>query len=154
MAARYYPQGNRGACGYSTATGYHTIPFGEHIETSNKEVLTVVHVENAWAADHIDELLEIPGIDAIFCGPWDLSQSLGIPGEVEDERVAGRIEKVFKACASNGVATGMFVDRPELSRKWVEKGVRYMTCQVDAGIYSAASKALADELKRYIAEAK
>lgn len=145
--AHYYPMGNRGACGYSAATHYHTIPFTDHVASSNQEALVVLHVENAWAADHIDELLEIEGIDTIFCGPWDMSQSLGIPGQVEDERVQGRIQKVFDACAAKGVATGMFVDDPVLAKKWIDRGVTYMTCQVDAGIYSAAAKATVDKLK-------
>ena len=147
MGAHYYPMGNRGACGYSAATHYHTIPFPEHVETSNREALVVVHVENAWAADHIDELLEIEGIDTIFCGPWDMSQSLGIPGKVEDPAVAGRIEKVFQACAAKGVSTGMFVDDPKLAKKWLDRGVTYMTCQVDVGIYSAASKKTVEVLQ-------
>ena len=80
-AARFAPLGNRGSCSYTTGAQYSLTPFAEHIRTSNQEVLTVIHVENVQTANMIDEILEVPGIDVIFCGPWDMSQSLGIPGQ-------------------------------------------------------------------------
>jgi 4-hydroxy-2-oxoheptanedioate aldolase len=135
-ASRYYPRGKRGACAYSAATGYSTIPFPEHIETSNKEVMLVIHVENAWAAENIDEILAIKGIDVIFCGPWDMSQSLGIPGKTTDPAVTGLIDKVLAACDRERIYTGIFVQKPEDAEVWLKKGVKYIACSVDVGMYA------------------
>ncbi len=151
-AARYYPYGNRGACAYSAATGYSTIPFPEHIETSNSEAMVVVHVENAWMADHIEALLELNGIDVVFCGPWDMSQSLGIPGQTKDPLVTDRIDKVLMACREKGVPSGIFVQKPEDADPWLEKGVTYLTCSVDVGIFADAARVIADDLKARVRE--
>ncbi|HSR09938.1 MAG TPA: aldolase/citrate lyase family protein, partial [Thermodesulfobacteriota bacterium] len=95
QAARYFPEGKRGLCSYVRAAGYSAIAPDEHMATSNAEVLTVVHIEGKAAATQIDEILETPGIDVIFLGPWDLSQSLGVPGKTKDPRVIEVMEKVI-----------------------------------------------------------
>ena len=153
-AARYYPMGQRGICNYTAATGYSTIPFDEHMKTSNEEVLLSLHVENAWAAEHIEEILENPGIDVIFCGPNDMSASLGIPGQMEHPKVVALLDKVYAACAAKNVATGIFVKRPELLPHWIESGFRYLTCSTDVGMYADYSRTIADAMKSHIDAAK
>ena len=153
-AARYHPLGNRGACGYSAATGYSTIPFGDHIATSNEEVLVVVHIENKASAEMIDEILGIEGIDVLFFGPWDISQSLGIPGQVKDPRVIGLIDGALESCRARGMKTGIFVEKPEFIKQWLEKGVTYLTCTVDVGMLADASKALAEGMRGQVALAR
>ena len=145
-AARYYPDGNRGMCNYTAATGYSTIPFDEHMRTSNQEVLVAIHVENAWAAENIEEILEIPGIEVVFCGPNDMSESLGVPGQMQHPKVVALLEKVSDACRAKNVATGIFAKRPELIDHWLEKGFTYLTCSTDVGMYADYSKATADEM--------
>jgi 4-hydroxy-2-oxoheptanedioate aldolase len=149
-AVRYHPYGNRGACAYSAATGYSTIPFPEHIATSNAEAMAIVHIENAEAADMIEEILDLGGIDVIFCGPWDLSQSLGIPGRTADPRVTGVIDRVLAACYAKNTATGIFVQKPEDAEKWLKKGVTYIACSVDVGIYADASASFASAMREQI----
>lgn len=153
-ATRYHPLGERGMCNYVAATGYSTIPFDEHMRTSNEEVLVAIHVENAWAAEHIEEILEIPGIDVVFCGPNDMSESLGVPGQMQHPRVVALLDKVFHVCAEKKVATGIFVKRPELMPHWLEKGVQYIACSTDVGIYADYARMTADSMKQEIADHK
>lgn len=150
-ACRYHPMGMRGMCNYVAATGYSTIPFDEHMESSNREVLLAIHIENAWAAEQIDAILEIPGIDVIFCGPNDMSESLGVPGQMSHPKVTALLDKVFSACGDKNVATGIFVKRPEQMQHWLEKGVQYITCSTDVGIYADYARMTADKMKQEIA---
>ena len=149
-AARYHPLGSRGMCNYTAAAGYSTIPFDEHMRTSNEEVLVAVHVENVWAAEHIEEILEGPGIDVVFCGPNDMSESLGVPGQMQHPKVVELLDKVFRACAERGAAAGIFVKRPELLPHWLEKGVRYLTCSTDVGMYADYSRKTSDAMREEI----
>ena len=151
-ATHYYPMGERGMCNYVAAAGYSAIPFDEHMRTSNQEVLVVIHVENVWAAENIEKILEIPGIDVVFCGPNDLSESLGIPGQMEDPRVVALVDKVFAVCQKKNVATGMFIKTPELATHWLEKGVRYLAYSTDVGMYVNKSRADANALRDIISE--
>lgn len=149
-ATRYYPEGNRGMCNYVAATGYSTTPFDEHMRTSNEEVLLAIHVENAWAAEHIEEILGIPGIDVVFCGPNDMSESLGVPGQMQHPKVVALLDKVSDACKKKNVATGIFVKRPELLPHWLEKGFQFLACSTDVGMYADYCKLTADAMRKQI----
>jgi len=149
-AARFAPYGTRGSCSHTSAAGYGNIPYSEHIKTSNEEVLTVIHVENIETVNLINEILEVPGIDVIFCGPWDLSQSLGIPGQTQDERVKCAIKKVAMACKQKKVSIGMFINKPEQVTEWLDVGVTYFTYATDVGIYSQYARQCLNDTQVYI----
>jgi 4-hydroxy-2-oxoheptanedioate aldolase len=134
QAARYFPEGKRGLCSFVRAAAYSAISPDEHMATSNDQILTVVHIEGEAAASQIGEIVEIPGIDVIFLGPWDLSQSLGIPGKTKDPRVIEVMERVIEACKHRGVILGTFVREVEDARRWMEMGVQYMMLSTDAGL--------------------
>ncbi len=134
QAARYYPKGKRGLCSFVRAAGYSAILPDEHMATSNDEVLTVIHIEGEQAARDIQAIVEIPGIDVIFLGPWDLSQSLGVPGKTRDLRVVEVMEKVIAACKEKGIVSGTFVRDIDDAKHWIEKGVTYMMHSTDAGL--------------------
>jgi 4-hydroxy-2-oxoheptanedioate aldolase len=134
QAARYFPEGKRGLCSFVRAAAYSAIPPDEHMTTSNDQVLTVVHIEGEAAASQIRDIVEIPGIDVIFLGPWDLSQSLGVPGKTKDPRVIEVMERVIEACKGRGVILGTFVREVEDARRWVEMGIQYMMLSTDAGL--------------------
>lgn len=145
-ASRYFPNGKRGLCSFTRAAGYSTVPVPEHLSTSNDEVLVVVHVEGEQAGLNIEETLENSGIDVVFLGPWDLSQSLGVPGEVKHPKVIELMEKVIAICLEKGVAAGTFVANEEDFLYWVNKGVTYFTYKTDAGIIAKAEKEIVTNL--------
>ncbi len=134
QAARYFPEGKRGLCSYVRAAGYSAIPPDEHMATSNREVLTVIHIEGEAAASGINAILETPGIDVIFLGPWDLSQSLGVPGKTKDPRVMETMERVIQSCKRKGIVSGTFVREIEDAQQWIDLGVQYMMVSTDAGL--------------------
>lgn len=111
-------------------------------------------MENAWAAEHIDEILEIPGIDVVFCGPNDMSESLGVPGQMQHPKVVALLDKVSEVCRAKHVATGIFVKRPELLPHWLEKGFTYLTCSTDVGVYADYAHMTADGMRKAMADYK
>lgn len=139
-AARYYPEGNRGLCSFVRAAEYSAISPAEHIGSSNKEVLTVVHIEGEESANNTDALLNVPGIDVIFLGPWDLSQSLGVPGETKHPKVINLMHEVIDKCSKKGVAVGTFITTPEDAKYWADRGVQYLMYSTDAGMLVQNSK--------------
>ncbi|MDP3039526.1 MAG: aldolase/citrate lyase family protein, partial [Deltaproteobacteria bacterium] len=120
----------------------------EHMATSNEEVLTVIHIEGERAATEIEAIVETPGIDVIFLGPWDLSQSLGVPGQTKHPRVVEVMEKVIAACRKKGMVTGSFVREIEDARPWLEKGVQYMMVSTDAGLLLRAGTEWLEKLRK------
>ncbi len=150
-AARYFPEGQRGLCSFVRAANYSAIPPEEHITSSNEEVLTVIHIEGEKAVREIEAIVETPGIDVIFLGPWDLSQSLGIPGKTKDPQVIQLMENVIKICQKKGVLTGTFVRFVDEAKHWIEQGVKYMMLSTDAGLLLQVSKERLMGLRKFLA---
>ncbi len=150
QAARYFPEGKRGLCSFVRAANYSAIPPEEHIASSNEEVLTVIHIEGEKAVREIEAIVETPGIDVIFLGPWDLSQSLGIPGKTKDPQVIQLMEKVIKICQKKGVVTGTFVRFVDEAKHWIEQGVKYMMLSTDAGLLLQVSKEKLAGLRQFL----
>jgi 4-hydroxy-2-oxoheptanedioate aldolase len=148
-AARYFPEGNRGLCSFVRAAGYSASPPEEHIPSSNREVLTVIHIEGERAVREIESIIETPGLDVIFLGPWDLSQSLGVPGKTKDPRVIELMEKVIALCKKKGVVSGTFVRFVDEAKYWIDLGVQYMMLSTDAGLLLQVSRERLEGLRKF-----
>ena len=79
-AARYAPDGERGACPIVRATGYWPDDWNAYVQKANREVMLLPLIEDAAAIDELEAIAAIPGIDGLFVGPYDLSVSVGAPG--------------------------------------------------------------------------
>ena len=66
------------------AAAYSSVPGAEHFASSNRETAVIVHIEGVEGVTNLSEILTVKGLDVIFLGPYDLSQSCGVPGQVED----------------------------------------------------------------------
>lgn len=139
--AKYSPLGSRGLSFYTRAGVYGSA--GTQItDRLNQESLIVVHVEGRRGVENIEEIVSVPHIDVIFLGPYDLSQSLGIPGQVRDSRVIDLMQKCVTSIRNAGKAAGTFADNPETAKQWIDAGVQYVGLGVDVGIFLKACQAL------------
>jgi 4-hydroxy-2-oxoheptanedioate aldolase len=143
-AARFDPLGSRGLSQYVRAGDY----WGSdtYTEDQNEDVVLVVQVEGERGVENIEDILAVDGIDAVFLGPYDLSQSLGIPGQVTHERVEALMEDVCERAAEAGVAVGAFADTPEIANRWIDAGVQYVTLGVEAGLFTEHLSSLAADI--------
>ncbi len=146
-AAKYHPLGNRGMNPFTRATGYDPDAFGACMKWANENVIMIVQVEGVEGVDHIDEIISEPGVDVIFLGPYDLSQSLGIPGKVENPAVLEKMESVIAKASEKGVAIGTFADTPERAQKWIDLGVKYLTVSCDSKMLLDGARAIVSALK-------
>jgi len=139
-SVKYAPQGERGVCRYVRAANYSSMDKFEYFKSANKETMIITHIEGVEGINNLDEILSVPGIDVIFIGPYDLSQSLGVPGQVNNSLVVEKMKEVVLKCKQNKVAVGTFADDIETAKFWVSLGVQYMSFSVDVGILYEASK--------------
>lgn len=133
-AARFDPIGSRGLSQYVRAGDY----WGSntYTEDQNESVLLAVQVEGKRGIENIDEIITVEGIDVIFLGPYDLSQSLGIPGQVTHKRVEEMMTKVCALANEAEMAVGTFADTPKIANKWIDAGVQYVTLGVEVGLFT------------------
>jgi 4-hydroxy-2-oxoheptanedioate aldolase len=145
-AAKYVPQGMRGVSPYTRAARY----FSEGaaiFDRLNEETTVLIHVEGTEGLENLDDIITVPGLDVIFLGPYDLSQSLGIPGQVHDPRVVDRMREAAREIDAAGLTVGTFADGPEAAKRWIDAGVRYVSMSVDTGIYLHGCRSMLQGLK-------
>jgi len=146
-SVKYSPQGERGVCRYVRAANYSSMDKFKYFKSANKETMIIAHIEGVEGINNLDEILSVSGIDVIFIGPYDLSQSLGIPGEVNHPLVIEKMKEVVLKCKQSKVAVGTFADNIKTAKSWISLGVQYMAFSVDVGILYNASKNIVNKLK-------
>jgi len=88
----------------------------EYMEKANKTIAVIPQVEHIEAVKNLESYVKIPGLSAIFVGPYDLSGSVGKLGKVKDPEVYGMIQHVQIICSKAGIVTGIFgVDAEEVN---------------------------------------
>lgn len=114
---------------------------------ANDEVLCIPMIETVEAIENIDEILAVPGIDAIYVGPADLSRTLGLPplGDHDDPLFTNALDTILAACAQAGIPAGIHAN-PTLVAKRLEQGFQMVTATSDLiAVMAGARAALAGE---------
>lgn len=129
--AKFPPAGIRGAS-LCRASGYGR-RFGEYFAAHNREVIVVVMLEHIQAVPQADAILATPGIDAALIGPYDLSASMNLAGQLDHPEVRAAQQAILDACQRQKVAAGIHVVPvdPEEVRRRVEAGFRFVACGID-----------------------
>ena len=146
-ASKFYPEGSRGVCRFVRAANYSATPKMDYFKNANSETGVIIHIEGKKALDNINEIIEVDGIDVIFIGPYDLSQSLGYPGEINHPRVIDMMEQIIIKASAKGKRIGTFAENIEEAKKWIKFGVQYISYSVDVGIYYEACSKIVESLK-------
>jgi len=139
-ASRYYPLGARGVSGGRT-TGFGTIELASYLELANREIMVVVMVEDIRGVDTIDEIVAVPGVDMVIEGAVDLSQSLGVPGQVQHPSVQKAIHKIATSCKAHDVPFCAIPRLPGQFESWREQGINAFLLGDDRGVSFRALKA-------------
>lgn len=129
--AKYPPVGKRGV-GLYRASGYGT-KFEEYKRWVNEELVIIAQIEHIDAVKNIDEILEVHGIDGTIIGPYDLSGSMGYPGEFERDDVKKAVSKVLESCKKYNIPSGFHVvdTNPEAIKQKIEQGCTFLAYGID-----------------------
>jgi 2-dehydro-3-deoxyglucarate aldolase/4-hydroxy-2-oxoheptanedioate aldolase len=126
---KYPPRGTRGV-GIGRAHGY-GLTFREYVAAANDEIAVILQAENTNAVDSIDEIVQVPGVDAILIGPYDLSASMGKMGRINDAGVQAAIASVTECCRQAGIPLGIFADSAETAASFIEQGYTLIAISTD-----------------------
>lgn len=143
-AARYAPQGERGACPIVRATRYWPDDWNAYAAKANREIMLLPLIEDRESIDDIEAIAATPGIDGLFIGPYDLSISVGAPGaDFNHPAMSAALDRVSTACRQHGkVIVTTIGDRQErdYSRGLVARGVQGLVFATDALVLLQALK--------------
>lgn len=146
QAARYWPQGERGFAPGTRAARFGALGTEEYIAQANADPLLIIHIENQLGVANLEEILAVPGIDVVFIGPADLSQSLGIPGQLNHPRVVELVQTTIAKAQAVGLPVGIFALGPEDAARWIKAGVTYLALGADSFFLYNAAHALVEKL--------
>jgi 2-dehydro-3-deoxyglucarate aldolase len=130
--------------------------YGEHFDTytrnANADTLLIVQIEHRDAVANIEEILSVPGIDGTFIGPYDLSMSLGIPGQINHGEVLAAKRKVLDATLAHGLIAGVHFVQPRTAaddcRQAVNEGYRFIALGTDILFLGDSARALQKETRQ------
>lgn len=135
VQAVYYPPRGRRGVGLARAQGYGA-RFQQYRHWLENNAIIVAMIEHIDAVNAIDAILSVPGIDAYIIGPYDLSGSMGRPGELDYPDVESAIEKVREAGRRLGKPGGIHVVEPdpEALRRNIDAGFNFLGYGLDIRI--------------------
>lgn len=132
--SKFSPDGTRGACPGSRANQY-GLATHEYYEKSNRETSVVVLVETAEAIRNFEEIISVPGIDAVFLGPVDLSVDMGFGGDVNNPIVLETLFRMIKIANTKGVFIGIMSMDVASAQMLFKKGVNFVVYGIDTLLF-------------------
>lgn len=146
--AKYPPIGRRGAAfgiAHDDYTGGDTLA---KIAAANRETLLIAQVETAAGVRHVEEIAAVEGIDVLWIGHFDLSNSLGIPVQFTHPLFQDAVAKVLAACVTHRKTAGFMCADVADGRALLAKGFRMLTYSGDLWLYQQALRSGLAELRR------
>ena len=153
---KYPPQGFRGV-GLARAQGYGQ-RLGEYVQKANRDSLLMVQIEHIEAINNLEEILSVPGIDGTFIGPYDLSLSMGLPGQLNHPDVEGAKQRVLEVTKAHGLVAGIHLVHPDNAaeelRDCMRGGYQFIALGTDILFLGDACRRLHDEARALMGEKK
>lgn len=142
---RYYPEGFRGL-GFGRAQGY-GLNVEEYLETANENILLSIQAESEQAVRNIENIVRVKGLDAVLVGPYDLSASMGLPGQIDHPKVKAAIQHVAETCKAAGMPIGIFGLTAGAVQPYIEQGFRFIVAGVDTVMLGNTARRLLEQLR-------
>ncbi len=138
-SAKYPPVGRRGV-GVYYADDVESDGLAATLSKANDELLLIAQIETMEGVAHVEEIAAVDGIDVLWIGHFDLTTSLGTPGEFWNDAHTAAVDRVFDACRRPGKAAGSMANDAADLRMLAEKGFTALAYN-DAMLFSAALRA-------------
>lgn len=149
-AVRYAPEGTRGV-GLARAQGY-GVEFKEYLEWQKDGVTVIVQIEHKDALAHLDEILTVQGVDGFIIGPYDLSCSMGLPGQFEHPEFVAAMDQILATGARLGIPAGLHIVEPDSERlaQSIRQGYRFIAYSVDIRLLDVSARQGINHIKDLI----
>jgi 2-dehydro-3-deoxyglucarate aldolase len=146
-AVRYPPEGKRGV-GLARAQGYGSA-FESYKEWLNQESVVVVQVEHIEAVNNLELILAVDGVDGFIVGPYDLSGSLGVPGQFDHSSMKEAMDKIQSTGIASGKAAGIHVIEPDAEEllQRVNEGYSFLAYSLDIRMLDSACRSGLDAIR-------
>lgn len=132
---KYAPEGDRGVAfgvGHTDYGDFTKLDTRGYVRNANQEILTIGQIETVKAVENLDDILSTGELDVVFVGPYDLSTSMGISGELDHPQLLEAIKKIIRHAQTHNIPLGCYVNDFESGEQWLRSGVQLIACGNDA----------------------
>ena len=144
-ATRYPPEGVRGMAAMSRASKFGTVP--DHFRHANKQVGVILQIETPTALANLEAIAAVPGVDALFLGPGDLSGTMGLPGQVGHPDVQAAMHDAARRAHAAGIRIGTVMGQVEQVQQMRDAGYHFVGLASDLGLYMRACTGALKQLR-------
>ena len=145
--AKYFPMGKRGVSLLRGHTGFEKIESAaRYMQECNEETVMMAQIESPLAVENVEAILDVDGIDAAFIGPNDLSQNMGIHGQLTHPEFIAALEHVIASARKKEKFSGIHLMAASALKPWVEKGMTLNLCGNDVDFLMKAVRQVVGEM--------
>ena len=141
----FFPKGQRGLCRFVRAADYSVKDKQEYIDSANTNIKLTLQIEGIKGISNLDSILRTANLESIMIGPYDLSQSLGVPGDIWNKKVVKEMLDIVSKCKQLNIEVGTFTDTVEGVKFWKNKGIDFIQYSSDMNILIEAVNNLCEE---------
>jgi 2-keto-3-deoxy-L-rhamnonate aldolase RhmA len=146
--AKYPPQGIRGAAFGVAHDDYVRADNRAYMQAANSDILLLAQIETRDGLARVEEIAAVDGIDVLWVGHYDLTNSMGIPGQFDHPDYLAALDRVAKAAAAHGKVAGFMAGSPDEAELLIGKGFQLLAYGGDLWIYGDALAAGLAEVTR------
>jgi 4-hydroxy-2-oxoheptanedioate aldolase len=145
--SNFSPVGERGLCRFVRAAKFSSLDKESYIRNANNNKKLIFQIEGKEGVENIDSIIDaLPENSSIFIGPYDLSQSLNIPGQIWDEKVISKMKDIISKCKRNNIDIGTFTDTEEGVKFWTDLGIDFIEYASDLNVFMQGYKSIRNVL--------
>lgn len=133
-ATKYPPEGNRGLSPFTRTHDYSEQDIGAKLHAANEQMLVGVLVEGAEGVRNLDEIAAVAGLDVVYVGVYDVSMSIGVPGDLTHPDVVKVLNETVRVVEGHGKAAGSVARDHDYLRLLVASGFRFLSYRCDSAI--------------------
>lgn len=148
-AMHYPPKGSRGIAVMHRASRYGRVP--NYLASASESLCLIVQIETPAALDRLEEIASVPGVDAVFFGPGDLSATLGLIGQPDHPKVQDAIAGGLERARRLGVPAGVLAPNPAAGQRYLQLGFPFVSIGNDLALLVQAADANAARFRELAA---
>ena len=148
-SAKYPPIGRRGAAFGIAHDGYDGADISASMRSANENTLIIAQIETRAGLESVDAIAAVDGIDALWIGHFDLTNSLGIPGQFDHPEFESAVDRVLEACRSHNKIPGFMAGDVAGGRSLLDRGFRAIAFGGDLWLYQQALRDGLNALRKH-----
>lgn len=139
-AAKYLPLGKRGVVMGNAHTNYQAVNPAQQMAYSNRNTTIICQIESVEGLKNIEAIATTPGVDVLWVGHFDLTNSQGIPGQFQHPDFLAALRLVIDTCRKHGLGAGIQPGNLTQAQEWMAMGFNVISYNADIYVYMEAMK--------------